>query len=292
VTFQVTAPAGISGSHVNTATVEGFYVGGSVTDTDSVPVTVVTPTLSVVKTLVAHERDTGLVTFTISVINTGISTLDVVPLQDVYDATYLGFATASPLPDEPTDDGRVDWYDLTAPAPNGFGVDLLPGERFTVTVVFGIVSPITSTTNTAIVANAIDVYNTPANDDSDDAVVIDVPTGIDLLYWRAKRQPDGVLLEWATAVEIDNYVFSILRAPTGDLADAVEIGFVPAEGTGSGGGAAYRFVDGDADPSLSWTYWLVDVDRQGTQTVHGPITVDAEPLIDLYYRIYLPMFIR
>ena len=128
VTFQVTAAAGITGTIVNTATMRGIHAGGSITETSSVPVTVVTPTLSVTKTLVAHDHDAGLVTFTISVTDPGISALDVVPLYKYcIDTTTWVLPRPVQCPRKPANDGRLDWYDLTGPHRTALAADLIAG---------------------------------------------------------------------------------------------------------------------------------------------------------------------
>ena len=101
--------------------------------------------------------------------------------------------------------------------------------------------------------------------------LVDVPTAVELLYWQATPQPGAVLLEWATAVEVDNYGFMILRSTTGTLDDAEQIAFIPSAGYGTSSGAAYSHRDAEALADVSYTYWLVDIDTAGQQTVHEPV---------------------
>ncbi len=287
VTFRATVDVGtgITGTYVNHVTATGTYPSDTITDTEDAPVDVVQPSVNVVKSLAEHNRDAGIVTFTVQVINTGPSALEVIPLHDVYDPTYLGFRTASPTPDEPVDDGRLDWYDLTS-APNGFDANLPPGERFTLTVAFGILRDITTTVNTVVITSATDVYHNPTTDEDDDEVIEDTPTVVELLYFRATPLPGSALLEWATAVEIDHYGFFLLRSTTANLAEAKEIAFVPAAGHGRSSGAVYSYKDSFLEPGAAYTYWLVDVDTAGKRTVHAPVTVAALP--EQPWRVYLP----
>lgn len=82
------------------------------------------------------------VSFTIRITNTGQTWITSLPLRDAYDPTYLRYGacgvrhTAAPNPNDYLDDGQLEWSDLTAPAPYGFGADLAPGASFTVTVAF------------------------------------------------------------------------------------------------------------------------------------------------------------
>jgi hypothetical protein len=55
----------------------------------------------------------------------------------------------------------------------------------------------------------------------------------------------------------------------------VEVGFVPGQGYGSGSGANYTYIDKNLEIAKTYTYWLVDVDVNGIETSHGPITVKS-----------------
>lgn len=274
ITFRAVVEAGalVPGTYINNVIGSGQYPGGVVTDTDDALVEVTLPSVAIVKTLVAHNHDTGLVTFTIAVTNTGPSVLDVLPLSDDYDQTYLRFVSADPMPSEPEDDGRLDWYDLTASV-NGFGLNLAPGERFTIATVFAIIRDITRTTNIAAVSDVVDVYGNPANEAEDPEEIVDLRTAIDLIYFRAEPQFNSVLLEWKTAAETDNYGFYVLRSTDQYLESAVEIAFIPAVGYKQGSGSAYHFRDTTTQPGVLYSFWLVDVDTSGWRTVHGPLSV-------------------
>jgi hypothetical protein len=122
--------------------------------------------------------------------------------------------------------------------------------------------------NTAVISTTTPETNYRNNRDS-----AEVPTPVQLLYFWAKPLIGSVLLEWETAWEIDTYGFYLLRSDTGNLSDAVEVAFVPAQGHGQGGGAAYSYLDLSVAPGLACSYWLVDVDTDGRRTVHGPVEV-------------------
>lgn len=79
----------------------------------------------------------GEVTFTIRVTNIGLTTITSLPLSDLYDTTKLDFISATPAPDSATDDGVLNWSDLTQGGAGGFGQDLAPGASFEVSVRFG-----------------------------------------------------------------------------------------------------------------------------------------------------------
>ncbi len=76
------------------------------------------------------------VEFSIKVSNTGSTVITSLPLEDYYDPTFLSFLSASPTTVDANDDGILNWSDLTQAGPAGFGVDLLPGQSFTVALTF------------------------------------------------------------------------------------------------------------------------------------------------------------
>ncbi len=292
VTFAVTATPGITGIYWNVALVGGEYSGGVLTDTDDAPVAIEDPRVAIDKQLVAFDNDElipNYVTFTIVITNIGISTIDVLPLLDQYDPYYLSFVTAEPYPEEDADDGILTWYDLTGPAPHGFGRNLAPGESFRITTVFRVVHDITTTVNTAIITGPVDVYRNPANEPRDDEPVVNIPTAVGLLYFRVGGvSGQSVRLEWATAVEVDTFGFNLYRASVNDRSRAAAIAFVPSEARG--GGATYVYTDTVPAEGL-WWYWLADVDTQGRETLHGPVSAVVGTAA-LPYRVFLPLVLR
>jgi hypothetical protein len=271
---QVTTTIGL---YDNVVVVEAVHPGGTITDTDSAPVGVDDPAVEVSKRVNAPGAVNGLITFTIDITNTGPSVLDVLPLFDTFSGPveYVGGTPQANIVDNTNQ--AIAWNDLTGPAPNGFGQNLAPGQSVTILTIFRITTGAAefSMVNQAAVSNAIDEFNNPANDDDDTAALTNVPTAVDLLYFNAEWQSNAVRLTWATAVEIDNFGFRLLRSSTGNLADAAEIAFIPGAGHGLQNGQTYAYDDAAAQPGQSYTYWLVDVDLNGIETVHGPASVAA-----------------
>ncbi len=110
------------------------------------------------------------VSFTIYITNTGDTWITTLPLRDVYSSTYLSYGncgtqdTADPRPGDYSDDGQLDWSDLTAPSPLGFGTDLAPGASFTVIVTFKAAGD-TSTLPGAATENGAEVHEAKADPD-------------------------------------------------------------------------------------------------------------------------------
>ncbi|MFQ6058122.1 MAG: GEVED domain-containing protein [Anaerolineae bacterium] len=108
---------------------------------DTASVTIACPEVEVTKTLEPLECDLAgvgdVVTFTINIKNVGNTTITELPMEDRYEVECMTFHSASPSPDSvDTANGVLTWNDLTGPSPHGFGVDLAPGDTFTVQVSF------------------------------------------------------------------------------------------------------------------------------------------------------------
>jgi uncharacterized repeat protein (TIGR01451 family) len=239
--------------------------------------TLVHPTVIVEKTLAAADLDEvtpNFVTFTISIENTGLTAVDVLPLFDEYDTTYLSFTGATTPPDEGADDGLLTWYDLTEPVPHGFGGNLSPGGTFVLTAVFSVTRDITVTVNTARVTGALDASGLPLGAEDDDAIVVNVPTAAELLYFRiGEVTGHEVRLEWATAVEVDNVGFKLYRAFDSVRAEAEQVAYIPSQAQGSG--AAYAHTD-TVPQQGDWWYWLVDVDTSGQETFQNAVGITVD----------------
>jgi uncharacterized repeat protein (TIGR01451 family) len=294
LTFLAAVDTRVPGQYLNVVTGTGFYTGGVVTDTADVPLQVSDPAIAVEKSVVAPGVVDGVITFTITVSNIGPSTMDVVPLFDYFSGDVV-FNRASPEPNQ-TGPGVVVWNDLTAPPPYGFGRDFAPGAAFRGSTAFSVTAQAMqfSMVNTAVVSNAVDIFsNTITSTVVDRETITDVPTAINLLYFEGESLPGGVSLRWATAVEMDNFGFRILRGATPNLAEAVSLAFVPARGNQSASGAVYQYLD-DSALTGTYTYWLVDIDIRGRETVHRAVTVEFSGKIDAGppTPIYLPLIMR
>jgi uncharacterized repeat protein (TIGR01451 family) len=262
------------------------------------------PAVTIDKRIVAQDTDMvypNFVTFTIEIENVGPTTIDILPLFDDYDTTYLSFVDATPYPQQPADDGLITWADLTGPAPHGFGTNLAPGQSFEVTVVFRIAEDIqVATTNRGWVYGAMDVDEHMAPEVEDEAEVTGLPTAIfDVLNFEALPEAgSNIALTWDTAAELSLHSFRIYRAAgsqgaslvdaqgasTGDAqAEATPVAEVAARGSGS------SYAHTDPVPSSGfWTYWLSAVSTSGAEQLSaGPVTVGVG-----VERLYLPMVLR
>jgi hypothetical protein len=119
---------------------------------------------SVSKTCTSHPSgDVNVgdtVVFDIDITNNSTAALDVIPLTDTYDTTYLQFLSATITPDDTVDDGQIDWSDLTATEGN-----LAVDGTITVTVSFrALATTPTSTNNVAQTHDVLDEFASPIPD--------------------------------------------------------------------------------------------------------------------------------
>jgi hypothetical protein len=100
-------------------------------------------------------------------------------------------------------------------------------------------------------------------------------TAVELDWFRAFRQGDQVRLEWQTGREVDNLGFHIHREVDGKrerITESIIAGSALLTGPGAvlSAGQSYAFRD-QAPPSGDVTYWLEDLDLDGTTQLHGPV---------------------
>jgi hypothetical protein len=139
--------------------------------------------------------------------------------------------------------------------------------------------------------NTVDNSTGTTNDPTIDFGFQTTPTAIELAWFRIVAiDGNKVTLNWLTLSEVDNFGFVIYRSPTNNFAQAVAVGFVNA--TNLPGGALYAFTD-DAPGITTWTYWLVDIDTQGVETLHEPVSISPDIINTLLpNRLYVPNILR
>ncbi|MGB2626054.1 MAG: C25 family cysteine peptidase [Candidatus Acidiferrum sp.] len=136
------------------------------------------------------------------------------------------------------------------------------------------------TTNTATVSSTTSDPN-PANNTSTATSTIQSPTAVDIAGFRAYKQTDGsVILEWKTQEESRNLGFHIYREQNG-----AQQRITPSLIAGSAlllrgslpqhAAKTYRWID--TLPTSDASYWIEDVDINGSRTMHGPVSVGSLP---------------
>ncbi len=107
-------------------------------------------------------------------------------------------------------------------------------------------------------------------------------TFVDLISFTATGQSDSVLLEWATATELDNAGFNLWRSEEKN-GEYVRINpyFIPAEGQ-AGFGAEYSFTDYNVQNGRVYYYKLEDIDIYGNTSFHGPVPATPNDIIPIW----------
>jgi hypothetical protein len=98
-----------------------------------------------------------------------------------------------------------------------------------------------------------------------------VEAAVELLYFIATSQDDGILLEWETGNELDNAGFFVTRSTSAAGSYETISEFIDAEGEGIGG-AEYDFLDTDVTSGVLYYYILEAIDINQAVETHGPIT--------------------
>jgi hypothetical protein len=215
------------------------------------------------------------VQFLIAITNTGALSITYLPLEDTYDPVYLEYVSSLPQADS-VSPGVLAWDDLTSFLP-GYGFVLPPSQNTQVLVEFTaitstqhLVPPVT--VNTAVSEGALTVVGElPRQEDDADVGILDEgSTAIELLYFRASPKKIGVLVEWATLLEVDTARFLLYRSQDTDFYNAVAIADLPAQGW-LNAGATYQYLDVALAPG-EYHYWLVEEENNGKRTVYGPVS--------------------
>jgi hypothetical protein len=118
------------------------------------------------------------------------------------------------------------------------------------------------------------------------------PTLIELTRLAATPYAGYVLVEWATASEIDTAGFNLWRAEAagGDYAK-LNAALIPARG-GPTWGASYAYADSDVTPGVTYSYKLEDLTLNGQSSFHGPVWATAGLAPGPPYRCYLPLVVH
>jgi uncharacterized repeat protein (TIGR01451 family) len=232
-------------------------------------------------------RPGGVISFTILVTNTSGLTITVLPLRDTYDVLFLTYANATPSSVDNTNDGVIDWSDLTV----SFNRDLGPGQSFSVLVNFVAradttrLSPDGKTPNVATVRGA-QVGGNVLPDRSDEARVrIEAPTGVLLDTASVAVAGEQVSVSWTTLNEATIAGFNVWRRNTDGLSVRVNAALIAAQQAGTASGAIYSFSDA-VEIGKVYEYMLeaIGLDGSSSQHVLGIVATGK--------RVYLPLIGR
>jgi len=205
----------------------------------------------------------------------------VLPMRDLYSPTYLTYgyngSFASPASNNNTDDGQIDWSDLTLTLG-----DVRPGASVSVIVTFTAKADTTKlpggkTDNVAEVHDAVAQYvrdevsgasgsdpSIPLPDAEDDApAAIILPTGLSVAGLQVNAQGKDVTIVWQTANEAQILGFDVLRKSSPTEVKRVNPEMIAAENAGSSAGTTYSLTDRGLAPGV-YTYVLRVIKLDGT----------------------------
>jgi hypothetical protein len=113
-------------------------------------------------------------------------------------------------------------------------------------------------------------------------------TAIELVSLRATPVIGGIAVEWETGAERGTWGFYVLRGGDNGRAGAARISgtLIPARGHAREG-AVYHFLDTTAQPGQPYSYWLQEIELDGTANEYGPVRATAQSAPSS--RTYLPM---
>ncbi len=258
---------------------------------------------TVVKTLKTAEpvRTGDPVKFEIVIKNNGSGYLAVIPLVDSYDKNRLTYVNASPASDNNTDDGTINWADVT-----GTG-QLAPNATLTVTtnfLAFGDTSSLTAqapcnvaekTCNVATVddpkvdpdgpVGPLGPLQTLPDQTSSAPVKIINPTSVLLSDYAVQGGSDGVSIRWTTVSEAEIAGFNLYRQIDGGDMVKLNGAMIEAKRSGQSNGDQYGLQDGSNSFQFNVLYVLetMMLDGRSSQQVLGELAQG---------RIYLPMMQR
>ncbi|WP_291728543.1 T9SS type A sorting domain-containing protein [Bernardetia sp.] len=110
------------------------------------------------------------------------------------------------------------------------------------------------------------------------------PLPIELLSFTTKNVENGILLNWKTALEIDNDYFQVERAPFNNISNFNSIGFVQAVSE-TNPINNYNFTDTEVRSSEKYYYRLKQLDVDGSFNYSPIIVAEYESDSSLKWRI-------
>jgi len=129
------------------------------------------------------------------------------------------------------------------------------------------------------------------------------PSAISLADFTAVLHSDrtAIQVRWQTGAESNTQGFQVLRSITGQREDAVMINVALIVSQGVQGGS-YEYLDRSIISDLTYTYWIEELELDGSKHLYGPITTVSEngthPAISVegpvnlaLHRVHLPLVI-
>ncbi|GIW91897.1 MAG: hypothetical protein KatS3mg109_2329 [Pirellulaceae bacterium] len=223
-------------------------------------------------------------TYTLTFTNTGAGAAHNVTLTDTLPSgvSYQSCSVGSLAGSCSASGGEVT-FTLTNPVASG------ASGSVTVTVLVTASGPATLT-NTATLSYTDSANQPLPSVTASDSTNIPGSTAIVLTDFRLVATTTGWDIVWATGAEVQTHGFLIYRSVGGrDKAQLLTPVPIPAMGRTTSG-ANYRFSDHTTLNGVTYSYWLVEIETDGTLTEYGPL--QSHGIISQQHRYFIPLIAR
>jgi hypothetical protein len=112
------------------------------------------------------------------------------------------------------------------------------------------------------------------NEKSSSTSLSTIPLPIDLLYLKAKKEAQEVILEWATAMELNNSGFEV--QVSSDAVNFDSLSFIPSKKSTSYTQQVYTFFDQENGKQGLLYYRLKQIDLDAFYKYFGPVAVEMD----------------
>jgi len=104
----------------------------------------------------------------------------------------------------------------------------------------------------------------------------DNPLPVDMISFKAEAANQKVILQWITAAEINNRGFIVYRSKNRyGIFNIIDSYIMNATLKGAGNSSKkteYKYIDNHLENNIKYWYKVADVDLNGTQNIHGPVS--------------------
>jgi uncharacterized repeat protein (TIGR01451 family) len=267
-TFTISVIAQTVGTAINTATVSADQADPTAANNTSSVTTVIgaSADISIVKTAsITSVKQGATFSYTLTLHNNGPSAATAVVATDVL-PTGVTFSSAS---------AGCTFVSATRTVTcTAATLAVNATVTFTINVVAGVPAIVSNTATVTATQND----PVPANNTSTVSVTITFTTEVKLTNFTATSTASGVLLAWHTGWEVRNLGFNVYRDDNGQririnpsLIAGASLMMRRADSRHSA--KSYAWIDHSAKAASS--YWLEDVDLNGTRTFHGPVALEG-----------------
>lgn len=198
-------------------------------------------------------------------------------------------AAGNPIATTTTDLNGYYIFDNLIPGSYSVGFSNLPPEypRFTSANVGDDASDSDADPNTGR-THVVTLAPGEHNPTLDAGLISNTPTAVQLLSFSAAQSEGGVLIEWKTASEQNSLGFAIWRSADGTRENAVRLTseLIVAQGANS----SYSWLDSGAEQGAHYSYWLEELELDGSSHFYGPATLPKQP--NAGYQVFLPLVQR